>query len=91
MRRKIEGNEFSDTYKDLVNQFGGCTVNPAPQSGGWINPDTGKEITDELVIYWVVCEETEENKSFLKNFKEILKIRFQQDEIMMYSTRISRI
>lgn len=66
-------------------------LNPAPQSGGWINPDTGKEVTDELVIYWVVCAETEENKLFLKNFKEVLKKRFQQDEIMMYYTGISRI
>jgi hypothetical protein len=39
-------------YKDLVNGFDGCTINPAPQSGGQINPDTGKEITDELT-FWV--------------------------------------
>lgn len=91
VRRKIDGNEFSETYKDLVNQFGGCTINPAPQSGGWINPDTGKEIKDELTIYWVICEETEENKLFLKNFKEVIKKRFQQDDILLYYTKIDRI
>jgi hypothetical protein len=48
VRRKIDGNEFSDTYKDLVNQFDGCTINPAPQSGGWINPDTRKEVQMNL-------------------------------------------
>ena len=89
--RKINGGEFSETYKDLINHFGGCTVDPAPRSGVWINPDTGQEITDEVVVYWIICEETKENKLFLNDFKEVLKKRFRQDEIMMYSTRIRRI
>ena len=81
-RLKIDGSEFSDTYKELIRQFGGCTINPTPQSGGWVNPDTGVEITDELTIYWIIYENTEQNIRFLENYKEVLKVRFKQDDIM---------
>lgn len=90
-RTKIEDREFSETYQDIIKQFGGCTVNPATQTGGWINPETGEEITDELALYWVVYEDTDQNRDFLKNFKEVLKKRFKQDEIMMYSVTVTRI
>jgi hypothetical protein len=89
-REKISNSEFSDTYKDLVTQFGGCTINPIPQSGGWINPETGEQITDELTVYWVVFEDSKENESYLRNFKEILKKRFKQDDIMMFSMPITK-
>lgn len=88
-RKKIDGDEFSETYKDLIKQFGGCTIVPTPVSGGWINPDTGIEITDKLTVYWVVYEDTENNIVFLTNFKEVLKERFKQDDIMMYSISIT--
>lgn len=90
VRKKIGDNEFSETYKDLMKQFGGCTIVPNPVSGGWINPDTGTEITDELIAYWVIYENTEENIEFLKNFKEVLKERFKQEYIMMYSVSITQ-
>ncbi len=90
IREEIADYEFSETYQDLVKQFGGCTINPTPQSGGRINPETGKRITDELTIYWVVFEESEENNTFLRNFKEILKKRFRQDDIMMFSMPINK-
>lgn len=89
-REQIHGDEFSKTYQDLVRQFGGCTINPIPQSGGWVNPDTGEEITDDLTIYWIVFEDSAENKDFLKNFKEVLKKRFKQDDIMMFSMHITK-
>ena len=89
-RKKIDGDEFSETYKNLIEQFGGCTIDPNPVSGGWINPDTGMEVTDELTVYWIVYENTEDNIVFLTNFKEVLKERFKQDDIMMYSISITK-
>ena len=89
-RTKIGDREFSETYQDLVNRFGGCTINPTLQSGGWINPETGQEIKDVLTIYWIICEESEENTIFLKGFKDILKKRFRQDNIMMFSMPINK-
>ena len=89
-RKKIEGNEFSETFKDLMKKFGGCTIDPHTLSGGWINPDTGIEITDELTTYWIVYEDTKENIEFLKNYKDVLKERFKQDDIMMFSVSITK-
>lgn len=90
VRKKIDGNEFSETYRDLMERFGGCTIIPNPLLGRWINPDTGDEITDELTAYWIVYDDTKENTEFLRNFKEVLKKRFKQDDIMMYSVSITR-
>lgn len=89
-RKLIDGAEYSETYQDLMNQFGGCTHVPNPVSGVWINPDTGEEITDQLTVYWVVYENTEDNIAFLKNFKEVLKERFKQNDIVMYSISITK-
>jgi len=89
-RKKIDGKEFSDTYKELMKKFCGCTIEPNTLSGGWVNPDTGIEVTDELTVYWIVYEDTEENTKFLKNYKEVLKERFKQDDIMMYSVSITK-
>ena len=88
-RKRIDGNEYSETYQDLMKQFKDCSHIPTPISGGWINPDTGEEVTDELTVYWVVYDDTEENLEFLQNFREVLKKRFKQDEIMMYSVTVT--
>lgn len=89
-RAKIEGTEFLDTYKDLVVKFCGCTVDPTTLLGSWIDPKTGKEFKDENTTYWIVCDETVENIEFLQKFKETLKTRFKQEDIMMYSISINK-
>ena len=89
-RKKIIGREFLDTYKELIKKFGGCTVDPHTLSGGWINPDTGIEVTDELTAYWILYKNTKENIKFLKKYKKVLKMRFKQDDIMMYSVSITQ-
>lgn len=39
-REKIDGDEFTVTYQELVDRFGGCTHVPIPISGSWINTIT---------------------------------------------------
>ena len=86
-RKLIDGNEYSETYRDLMNQFGACTHISQPVSGGWVN-SKGQEITDELTVYWVIYDDIEENTKFLQNFKKVLETRFKQDEIMMFSVSV---
>ena len=88
-RHEIEGKKYSDTYDDLMDEFGGCTIDNTPLLGGWIDPKTKQRVNDENTTYWVVCKKSRKNKSFFKNYKEILKQRFQQDAIMMYSVSIN--
>lgn len=87
-RKVIEGKKYSDTFNDLMDMFGGCTVDNTPLLGGWVDPTTKERIDDENTTYWIVCENTDKNIVLLREFKEKLKERFQQKDIMMYSIPI---
>lgn len=89
-RKEVEGKKYSDTFNDLIDKFQGCTIDNSPLLGGWIDPVTKKHVNDENTTYWIVCEETPENLEFFRNYKEILKERFQQEDIMMYSVTVNR-
>jgi hypothetical protein len=88
-RKEIEGKKYADTFDDLVEKFGGCTVDNTPLLGSWMDPKTKERINDENTTYWVVCESTEENLEFFCQLKEKLKERFKQEDIMMYSIPIN--
>ncbi len=88
IRNRINGDEYLKTYQDLMNQFGACTHDPNPVSGGWTNDD-GDEVTDENTVYWVIYDDTKENTQFLENFKITLEERFKQDKIEMYSVSVT--
>lgn len=45
---------------------------------------------DENRIYHIICKDTEENRNLLREYKEKLKERFQQKEIMMYYINVNR-
>ena len=81
-REEINGDEYTITYQELTRQFGGCTHDPAVKKGGWIDDD-GKEHYDENTTFYSDYFDTEQNRQFLKKYKEILKIRFKQKEIYM--------
>lgn len=90
VRKEIEGKKYSDTFDDLMDKFGGCTIDNTPLLGGWVDPKTQERINDENTTYWVVCDNTPENITFFKNFKEVLKTRFKQEDIMIYSIIVDR-
>jgi len=89
-RRKIEGEKYSKTFDELVAKFGGCTVDNSPLIGGWLDPNTKKQIQDENSTYWVVCKKTKSNIEFFHKLKTKLKIRFKQKDIMMYYVIINK-
>lgn len=84
IRNEMEGTKFTQTYDDLMDKFGGCTIDDTPLLGGWRDPETNQVMNDENITYWVICENLEENVQFLKGFKDTLKERFQQKDIMIY-------
>lgn len=90
-RKKIEGIKYSKTYDEVYEQFGGCTIDNSPLIGRWLNPKTNKEIREENRAYWVVCKSTKNNLNFLRKLKKRLRVRFDQEDIMMYYVRIRRI
>lgn len=89
-RKKVEGIKYSQTYSDIFERFGGCTIDNSPLIGGWLDPRTNKPIGDTNKTYWVICKKNKSNMLFFKKLKETLKERFAQDEIMMYYVPVFR-
>ena len=86
--KKIESSKHAQTFRQIVKQFKGCTEDKSPLLGGWIDQSTGKQYKDKNFSYWVICEDNNTNEDFLNDFKENLKTRYSQQEILMYSFNI---
>jgi hypothetical protein len=70
--------------------FGGCSADQHSILGSWKDPNSDTLYNDENRIYHIICKDTEENKNLLSKYKEKLKERFQQKEIMMYYINVNR-
>lgn len=90
-RTRVEGSKYIQTYDEIFDRFGGCSIEKSPLLGSWINPATGREIKDENVTYWVMCKNTKQNRRFFASLKRALKKRFLQNEILMYYIQVHRI
>jgi mRNA-degrading endonuclease YafQ of YafQ-DinJ toxin-antitoxin module len=84
----VEKSKFILTFDDIFGKFNACTMDSTPLSGDWRDPKTGIVYHDQIIIYWVVCEDLVENREFPKNLKETLKERFCQEEMMMVLTNV---
>lgn len=86
--QQIEGRKHGLTYREIFKQFKGCTQDKSPLLGSWIDSKTGKKYKDRNFAYWVIYDDNYDNVYFLDRLKDILKERYEQDEIMMYHTSI---
>lgn len=90
-REIIETDKHRITYLEIFNEFGGCTMDNSPLIGVWRNPKTGKKYNDRSFSYWVICNDDYKTIAFLYNYKKVLKERYEQDDIMIYSLLINEI
>jgi hypothetical protein len=86
--RPVEGAKYRETYQEVFRQFGGCTTDPSPLIGRWLDPNTHKAYNERNIAFWVICDDTSDSIYFLNNLKDKLKVRFDQKEILMYSIRV---
>lgn len=77
--RSIEREKFALTHRELVRQFGATTVDTTRSSGTWVYQGTLYE--DLLMRVTVDSPAPEEAKAFFRQYKEILKARFEQVDI----------
>ena len=77
--RLIEREKFVLTHRELVRQFGATTVDTTRASGTWVYGGTLYE--DLLVRVTVDSSQPDEAKGFLRQYKEVLKARFEQEDI----------
>ncbi|HJT84894.1 MAG TPA: hypothetical protein VJ697_10465 [Nitrososphaeraceae archaeon] len=88
--KRIEKLKFVDTFNELVGMFDGCSADQYSILGSWKDPHSDALYNDENRIYHIICEDTEENRTILRKYKEKLKERFRQKEIMMYYINVNR-
>lgn len=79
--RTIEKSKFLETSDELAIKFGGCTA-MTPAEGLWMDKDSTR-MSDTNSGFYVVTLHTEEVLSFLKDYEETLKERFEQREIFI--------
>ncbi len=69
-KQRIEKSKFIDTFNELVKMFGGCSADQHSILGSWKDPNSDTLYNDENRIYYIICEDTEENKNCLVNTKK---------------------
>ena len=84
--RRIEEEKFTETDKELVAQFSATSTDTIIVKGHWIYQSTLYE--DKLVRVRIDTEDTPLNLEFIRNYKEILKERFQQLDIWITAQQI---
>ncbi|MGI0046914.1 MAG: hypothetical protein ACREBB_06985 [Nitrosotalea sp.] len=88
--KQIEDSKLLQTRKELAKRFGGCSF-LRETYGTWIDPTYHKEYNDVNSIFFVIAHKTQATLDFLKEYKEILKARFDQKDIMLTYQDINRI
>jgi hypothetical protein len=78
--RKVEEEKFYQTNLELSKRFGACSA-LSPTQGTWVDPIDGKKYDDLNIGFFVDTEESPSTLDWLKEYKEILKNRFEQKEI----------
>jgi hypothetical protein len=77
--RPIEREKFLLTHRELVRQFGATTADTTRASGTWIYRGTLYE--DLLIRVTIDSSDPEEARTFIRQYKEVLKARFEQLDI----------
>ena len=81
----IEEEKFVQVQRELFRKFGGLTSikREFPLRGIWGNETTVYE--DEIIILTAIdfSGNLEETEQFITEYKEMLKIRFEQEEILI--------
>jgi hypothetical protein len=81
----IEISKHKQTKDEITQRFGAGTF-LIPSEGAWTNHNENNRIhLDINTSLWVLVENTEDNINFFKNYKEILKKRYDQRDIYISS------
>jgi hypothetical protein len=84
--RQVEPEQFRDLQKQLPDHFGGLTFFPQPNEGYWTM--AGVTYRDEIIIYRVISSNSRAALRFLSRLKEQLKVRLDQEEILIIEREV---
>jgi hypothetical protein len=87
--RPVPAERRLETYEELIQQFGGLTVEEVDVRGFWVHEGVRYQDVAKRVI--VAAEATPENDAFMRQLKETLKERFEQIDIWISAQTIDLI
>lgn len=90
-KSQVKITEHRKTAQELTKKFGGCTQETSPLIGQWKDPITKRKYSDVNFAFWVICDDNPSNILFLEKFKDKLKSRYRQQDILIYSIAVTRI
>jgi len=83
----IEPEKHLETRNEVMKHFqAGLTWEPIEALGQW--PHEGTIYYDKSDKLEIIAEYTAENPKFMKEYKETLKDRYQQHEILIIMTKV---
>ncbi len=79
--RSVERDKLHRTKEELVREFGGLTVFPPAggAEGYWLHE--GELVEDNILIFRIVVSYNADK--WISDYKETLKLRFEQDEVFV--------
>lgn len=77
--RPIEPEKFLLTHRALIEKFHATTVDTIEASGSWLY--RGTLYRDRLMRVTIDSDQPDEAYAFFRNYKEVLKARFEQLDI----------
>jgi hypothetical protein len=77
------------TREELVQRFGGASFDPGVVEGYWVH--AARLYSDELIRVRVSAKGTADDDQFIQDYKEQLKIRFDQEEIYVTGCVVERL
>jgi hypothetical protein len=85
----FQAEAFNEVRRELTEKFGGVTAYArAPARGLW-KEDDGTVVRDEIVIYEVMVDDLDHD--WWSSFREQLRQRFAQDELVIRALRMDRL
>jgi len=88
-RRRVEPGKFSQTYEEVMAQFGAYSLIKNVE-GVWVD-QKGTRFKDWHHLLIVVAENTPQTRRWLRHFKSRLEGRFRQKEIFISVLQVSKI
>ncbi len=76
------------TREEIVQRFGGASFDPGVVEGYWVH--AARIYSDDLIRVRGSAEGTADDDQFIQDYKEILKLRFEQEEIYVTAYVIER-
>jgi inorganic pyrophosphatase len=87
--KKFPSNYYTTLHQKLVKKFGGLTVYSRSPAEGFWQADDKKVIKEDMLVHEVMASEVDE--LFWQKLKSSLMKKFEQQDVIITCSRISRI